>query len=132
AASELEADAERLENEQDVGEEDGRVHAELVDGLERHFGCRRRILAELEEPMTRAHRAVFGHVAAGLSHEPHGRERSREATARLEERRGGGGAHRAPSVPSGTGAVKEAALSFARSYGCDRCHARAWTAYSQA
>ena len=38
AAGELEADAERLEHEQDVGEEDRGVHAEPLHRLERHLG----------------------------------------------------------------------------------------------
>ena len=38
AAGELEADAERLEHEQDVREEDRRVHAEALHRLERHLG----------------------------------------------------------------------------------------------
>jgi hypothetical protein len=75
ALRELEADAERLGHEQDVGEQDGGVHAELLDRLQRHLGGALRALAELEEAVTRAQGAVGRQVAPGLTHEPHGRVR---------------------------------------------------------
>ena len=119
-------------DEQDVGEEDRGIHAELVDGLKRHLGRRRGVLAQLEEPVARAQRAVFRHVAAGLSHEPHGSERSGEAAAR----HGGTARWRRRSSRS------ERTVGYWRSQGsgvmiraverCDRCHASASTAHSQA
>jgi len=72
ALLELEPDAERLDDQQDVGEEDRRVDGETLDGLQRDLGRGVRRLAELEEAVPRAHRAVLGQVAAGLAHEPHG------------------------------------------------------------
>src|SRR5881397_886032 len=59
ALDELEPDAEWLEDEQDIREENGGVHAEPLDGLERHLGRGLRILAQLEEAVARAHRAVL-------------------------------------------------------------------------
>ena len=85
APRELEADAERLHHEQDVGEEDGRVHAELLDRQHRHLGRRVRRPAELEEPEPLADRAVLGQEAAGLAHEPDRREGRRAAAAGGEE-----------------------------------------------
>ena len=106
---ELEADAERLEHEQDVGEEDGRVDAQPLDGLERHLRGGVGRLAQLEEPAAGAQRPVLRHVPPRLPHQPHGRERRRPAEARLEKWRGKG--HRDSSLSSATGAVKEPALS---------------------
>ena len=70
ALRELEPDAERLDDQQDVGEEDRRVDAEALDGLERDLGGRLGVVAELEEAVALAQRAVLGHVAPGLTHEP--------------------------------------------------------------
>ena len=75
ALGELESDAQRLEHEQDVGEQDRRVDPEPLDGLERHLRRRVRVLAELEEAMAGTHGAVFRHVAPRLTHEPYRRER---------------------------------------------------------
>ena len=86
APGELEADAEGLEHEQDVGEEDRGIDAEPVHRLERHLGGGLGILAELEEAAAGPDGAVLGHVAPGLAHEPHGGERGRGAPASLEER----------------------------------------------
>ena len=74
---ELEPDAERLDDQQDVGEEDRRVDAQPRDGLERDLGRRLGVASELEEPVPLAHRAVFRQVAPGLPHEPDGSVRRR-------------------------------------------------------
>jgi hypothetical protein len=87
AGRELDAGAERLQDEQDVGEDDGGVHLEDADGRDRDLGGRLRALAELQEAELGADRPVLRHVAARLSHEPHGRERDGLATAGREERR---------------------------------------------
>ena len=75
ALRELEPHAERLDDQEDVGKEDRRVHAEPVHGLERDRRGGLRVLAELEEAEALAHGAILGEVAARLAHEPHGRER---------------------------------------------------------
>ncbi len=87
ALRELEPDAERLEDEQDVGEEDRGVDAEPLDRLERDLGGRLGSCAELEEAEALAHRAVLGHVAAGLAHEPDRRVRRRLAASGAEQGR---------------------------------------------
>ena len=110
APRELEPDAEWLQHEQDVGEEDGRVHAEALDRLERHLRRRRRRLAQLEEAVARAQRAVLGHVAPRLAHQPDRRERGLLASAGAEERRIRV-RHRECSVSSAPGGVKEGTVS---------------------
>jgi hypothetical protein len=87
APGELEPDAERLDDQQDVGEEDRRVDAEPRDRLERDLRRRLRIARELEEAVALAHGAIFRQVAAGLPHEPHRRVRSGLATRRAQEGR---------------------------------------------
>ena len=110
ALDELEPDAEWLEDEQDIREENGGVHAEPLDGLERHLGRGLRILAQLEEAVARAHRAVLGHVASGLAHEPNGRDRCRLPATGEEKRRCDGVRHVEPSLQAASGAVKKAAV----------------------
>ena len=86
ALGELEPDAERLDDQQNVGEEDRRIDAQTGDGLQRDLGGRLRISGELEKAVALAHRAVLRHVAAGLAHEPHRRVRRRLAAGGAEER----------------------------------------------
>jgi hypothetical protein len=62
--------AERLDDEQDVGEEDRRVDAKPRDGLQRDFGGRPRRLAQLQESMTRAQRTILRQVSPGLTPRP--------------------------------------------------------------
>src|SRR2546425_1775779 len=85
ASRELQADAERLHDQQDVGEEDRRVDPEAPDGLQRHLRGRLRVAAQLEEAVPRPHRSVFWQIAPGLAHEPHRRVGSRFAARRAEE-----------------------------------------------
>ena len=77
ALRELEADTERLDDQEDVGEEDRRVDAEAVDGLQRDFGRRLRVPGKLEESVPLAHRPILRQIAAGLPHEPDGSVRRR-------------------------------------------------------
>ena len=72
ALGELEGRAHRLERQEDVGEEDRRVHAEL-ERLERDLERELGRLADLEHRVLLAERAVLGHVAARLAHHPDGR-----------------------------------------------------------
>ena len=67
---ELEPDAHRLDDQQDVGEEDRGVHAEPLDREDRHLRRGLRVLAQVEEPQARPHGAVLGQIAAGLPHQP--------------------------------------------------------------
>ena len=88
AARELEPRAHRLEDEQDVGEDDGRVDAEPHGRLDRHRGGEVRRAAQLQEARLLADRPVLGQVAARLPHEPDRRVARRLAAARREKRRG--------------------------------------------
>jgi hypothetical protein len=87
ALRELEPDAERLDDQQDVGEEDRRVDAEAFDGLERDFGGRLGIAGELEEAVARPHRTVLRHVTTRLTHEPDRGVRRRRAAGGAQQRR---------------------------------------------
>ena len=89
ALGELEPHAERLDDQQDIGEEDRRVDAEPLDRLQRDLGRRLRRLGELEERVTRAQRAVLRQVASGLAHEPHRGEGRRPAARGEQQRRVG-------------------------------------------
>jgi hypothetical protein len=73
AGLEVERDAEGGEGQQEIGEEDGRIHAEGVDGLQRDLHRQLRRAAEGEQRVLRAQAPVLGHVTAGLPHEPDGR-----------------------------------------------------------
>src|SRR4030095_12280087 len=98
AGSDRETEPERLEDEQDVGEEDRGVDAEDLDGLTRHLCRGLGRLAEIEERGARADRPILREIAPGLSHEPYRRERCRLATAREQEGSGGRVHARIPSV----------------------------------
>src|SRR5262249_57328498 len=108
---ELEADPQRLEHEQDVGEHDGGVDLQSLHRLERDLQSSLGVLAKVEEAEPRAHSPVLCHVTSSLPHQPHLRERARFAPAGSKKRRGVGARHGGSSLPSGTGAVKKAALS---------------------
>ena len=82
---ELEAHVERLHDQQDVGKEDGGIHAELLDREHGHLGGERRA-TEVEESEPRPDRAILGKEAPGLPQKPHRRERHRPAAAGGKER----------------------------------------------
>ena len=69
----VEGDADTLQGKHDVGEEDRRVHPELLDGPERHLGHQLRMPADLQQGVSLPQRAVFGLRPSGLAHEPHRR-----------------------------------------------------------
>src|SRR5262249_27228637 len=73
-ARKLQSHAERLDQEQDVGEQNRGIDAQAVNRLEGHLGGSLGILAELEEAVAGAHRAVFGKEPARLAHQPERRE----------------------------------------------------------
>src|SRR3546814_12071807 len=56
---------------EDIGKQDRAVETETPDRLQRHFGRRLGIVAELEEPaLGLPQRAIFGQIASGLAHQP--------------------------------------------------------------
>ena len=84
--------AHRFRDDEDVAEEDGRVDAEYVDRLQRHFGGEIGRLAELEETDFLADGTVLRQVAPGLPHQPDRRLVDRSPETGLDEPVG----HRAP------------------------------------
>jgi hypothetical protein len=66
AGLEVERDAERRQRKQEVGEQDGRVHAEGLDGLQGDLHGELRRAAEREQGVLRAQGPVLRHVAPGL------------------------------------------------------------------
>ena len=85
ALGEFEVEAQRLEDQQDVGEEDRGVDAQPLGGGDGDLGGQVGVLAELEERDLRPDLAVFGHVPARLPHQPDRRDVGRLAAAGLEE-----------------------------------------------
>ena len=81
ALDEVERNAHRFEREQQVREQDGRVHLDRLDRLHGDLGGELRLAADLKQGVSFAKRAVGGHVAAGLSHEPDRRRIDRFAPA---------------------------------------------------
>ena len=84
ALRELEGRAHRLEGQEDVGEEDGGVHAE-AERLQRHLRREVGVLADVEERVLLAKRPVLGHVPPCLAHEPHGSAVGGLTAARSQE-----------------------------------------------
>ena len=77
--------AHRLDRDQDVGEEDRRVDAELLDGQQGDLRRELRLLAQLHERVLLAHRAVLRLVAPGLAHDPDRRAPDLAAAAGFEK-----------------------------------------------
>ena len=70
AVNEVEADAHRLEGEEQIGEEDRGVQFDAADRLERHFGGEIRRPTEFEQRVALAQSTIFAQVPPGLAHEP--------------------------------------------------------------
>ena len=68
-----EGGAHGFEWQEDIGEENGGIHAE-TQGLEGNFEGELGGTAQFEERVFLAKGAVFGHIAARLAHEPYGRD----------------------------------------------------------
>ena len=97
ARGEFQPDAERLQNQQNVGEQNRRVHPEAFHRLDGDLRGQVGRLAEFEKRDARAQRPIFGHVAAGLAHEPDGRERRRLPSTRPQKDRGFSRRHAQPA-----------------------------------
>src|SRR5882672_1276704 len=83
---ELDLDAHRLGQEQDVAEDDGRVESrELPDRLQRDLGRELGGAADVENAVLLAQRPILGHIATRLSHEPDGRAVDGLPPDRLQE-----------------------------------------------
>jgi hypothetical protein len=71
ALHEAQLEPHRLDGQKQIGEDDGCVHVENFDGLQRHGGGEVRAFADLQDPVPGADFAVLFEVAARLAHEPH-------------------------------------------------------------
>ena len=83
----VEVDADGLERQHDVGEEDGRVHAVATHRLQRDLDDQVGLHAGLEHPDALAQTQVLGQRPTGLSHVPDRCVRRRFAPGGPEERR---------------------------------------------
>ena len=72
ACLELERQSHGLQREQEVGKDDGGIHAQLFSGGDGDLSRDFRLLADFDEGVVLANVAVFLHVAAGLAEKPHG------------------------------------------------------------
>ena len=84
---ELKIHAHRLEDGEQIAEDDRRIDTEPVDRGDHHFRRQSRILHQPHEVNLLPHAAVFRQVAARLSHQPHGRAFHRLAAAGPHEQR---------------------------------------------
>ena len=73
AGLELERQAHGLERQQQVGKDDGGVHAQLFRGGDGDLGGDVGLLADFHQRVVLAHVAVLLHVAASLAQKPDGR-----------------------------------------------------------
>ena len=85
ALADLEREAQALERQRDVGEQDRRVDPQPLDRLERHLGAEIGDAGDLQEAVPLPHRAVLGERAARLAHEPHRRPVDGLGPAGLQE-----------------------------------------------
>jgi DNA helicase IV len=87
----LDGHADRRQGRDDVAEQDRGVDAEPAHGLQRDLRCQLRGMHDLEKSVPFAQLPKFRQRSAGLSHEPHRRERRRPASAGEEKGRVGFG-----------------------------------------
>src|SRR3972149_252429 len=71
----FEADAQRFQNQQDIGEQNRRIDTQALDRRHGDLGGEVGLFAQLQKAVLRAQLAVLFHVAPGLAHEPYGRVR---------------------------------------------------------
>ena len=72
AFAEVEAQAHGVGDGEDVGEENGGIQGEALQGLEGDFAGQLRVHAQIHEAAgARAGGPVLGEIAAGLAHHPH-------------------------------------------------------------
>ncbi len=82
---EFEWEAHGFGGDQDVREDDDRVHAKATEGLHGDFDGEVRRFANFQKRMFCADFAVFGEIAAGLAHHPDGKARHRFAVRGAKE-----------------------------------------------
>ena len=76
----------RLEDQQQVGEDDRRIHAQPLDRRQHDLGAEVGPFAQLQKAHAAAHGAILGQVTARLPHQPNRRPRNRLAPGRFHHR----------------------------------------------
>ena len=84
ALDEVEGDAHRLERQQQIREQNRRVDLDAANRLEGDFRGQVGRSTQLQKRVILAEGSIFGHVPAGLPHEPDGR---RSTGSRRQARR---------------------------------------------
>jgi len=82
----VDAEPDRVQRDDDVGEDDGGVDAVAADRLERRLAGERRIGDGLKDRAAASERPVLGERPARLAHEPHGHATDRRAATGAKER----------------------------------------------
>jgi hypothetical protein len=85
ARDKLEVQPHGRERKQQVGEDDGGVHAQPLSCGNGHFRRDLRGAADLQQRVVPAHGHVLRHIAPGLAQKPDGRSVDRLAKARADE-----------------------------------------------
>ena len=70
APDEVEGQPQRSQGDQQVREQDRRIHLDAAQRLQRDLRGQVRLTANLEQAVAFPQRPVLGHVPAGLAHEP--------------------------------------------------------------
>ena len=73
ACAEVKIKSHDLERQQQIGKDNGGVYSQLFRRGDGDLSRQCRLLADLEQRMLLAHRAVLSHVASRLAHQPDGR-----------------------------------------------------------
>lgn len=83
--AEFEREAHGFGRDKNVREDDNCINAEAAEGLEGDFDSKVGGLADLQKGVLGANVAIFGEVAASLTHHPNGKARHRFAAAGAEK-----------------------------------------------
>ncbi len=91
----IDARNDRLDRCDDVGEEDGGIHAQATDRLQRHLGGNLGSADHVRKGVLLTDGPVLGERSAGLAHEPDGNPARRQSATGGQERGQGlvGGVH---------------------------------------
>ena len=72
SGGEMDGQAHDFQRKEQVGEDDGRVDAQLLGRSDSDFGGQFRLLADFDQRILFANGPILRHVTPGLAHEPHG------------------------------------------------------------
>ena len=85
AGGEAQLEAHRFDGQQQVGEDDGGIHVQNLDRLQRDGSGQVRALADFEDAVAGADLPVLAQIAARLAHEPYRANVGRSAPARIQK-----------------------------------------------